>query len=543
MAAASNGHGTVTAIRKERVAALSREGFRPVQISEMISGEGILNPQTAKPYSISTIVSDVSEMIGRNDRQPSFQLYKSLFTIDPKRTDYEWWDKFRSASQPGFEFSSLFARTVTETISFYVLGDEPLYTLAVNDLGGEDDIVIDDSTRDHTNRVIKKWVMTNLAQILAMLTETYALGDQFVFVNFDGTLTIPSPDTVKLVRSALNPEEIVEAVIYTRFEGLIIEEHFTAEKRTRIVRKGTESLTFEYDNLFGQIPMVHFANDRRSNELFGRVIYEALLYLFQAYNELLVKAIEGYRVMGNPIPTFSEVDNIDATIEANKPATPTTFEDGYGATESRTEMNFDTQAAVVTSGKFSLVTPPVGFSEDMRKVLKALFLLICDHTRIPEYMFGGAVEASKASTETQMPPFVSYITGKRIQFDGMPGKGGMHDLIKLVLKAKRLSDPGVYVGDIRSQYQDISHEDEQVRFQKLIYSLGNTLQPPVEVLTGLGTSKDPEKSIKLAESEAKRRMVELAPPDDFDTALNAAANKDMDPEENVQRPEGGSSAA
>lgn len=549
----------LTTFRRNRVKALASEGFPPTRIAELIAGEGLLNQETGKPYSLSTIQRDmatphqntalvnVAEMIGRNEREKFYRLYTTQHTVDPHRTDYMWWDMFRNCIQPGFELAGLFAKPVAEIPAYYVWGNEPLFTLLIDELDEENDVLVDERMRLHTNREIKRWVNQYKTQLLNMLVENYSLGDQFVFMNLDGSISIPSPDTVRVVRNLVNPEEIVEAIVTTKYEGVTVEDHFTATQRVRMIRLpgAKEVVIEEMDNILGVIPLVVFSNDKRGNELYGRPIYEALVksLAFQHYTELLVKALEGYRVMGNPIPTFSKVENVAATIEANKPPTPSTYDDGSGVTVTRDEIAFDANGAIVTSGDFDLKTPPVGFSDDMRKVLKAIFLLICDHTRIPEYMFGGAVEASKASVETQTPPFVSYVNGKRMQLDGTPGRmDGMLDLIWMMLMVKRLTDPRIHVGAVQSLYQDVTKEEDNVRFQKIIYAMGNSLVPPVEALTALHISQDPQRSVEEAEKETKRRMTELAEPqDDFESSLNAAAHKETDPE--VTRPEGGDEAA
>jgi hypothetical protein len=557
-------NGDLTAFRRKRAHELAEQGYSASRITEMLAGDGVINVETGKPYTLSTIRRDldmpagdgamaqvnVAEMIGRNEREKFYRQYMPQFTLDAHRTDYAWWDLFRNCKQPGFELSGLFAKPLSEIPAYYVWGTEPTFTL-VNQQVSSDGETLTERQRLYTNREIKSWVRKHKTQLLNMLVEEYNLGDQFVFINLDQSLSIPSPDTVRVIRDLRDPETIVEAVIITKLDGVKVEEHITPMLRQRIFYfPGQEPLTETMDNILGFIPLIIFSNDKRGNELYGRPIFEALVnsLAFQHYTELLMKALEGYRVMGNPIPTFEEVENVNATIEANKPPTPTTYEDGYGTTVTRPEIAFDAQGAIVTSGKFNLKTPPVGFSDDMRRVLKALFLLICDHTRIPEYMFGGAVEASKASVETQTPPFVSYVNGRRMQLDGTQGKrDGMLDLIQMMLRVKRLTDPGIFVGDIESDYEDVTREDDQIRLQKLIYAHGNQMFDRVKTLTALRISQDPENDVKDAEKEAdadaEKEMERQQEQDEFQSALNDAARREMNPESQVERPEGGDAAA
>ena len=569
-------------LRRERVTELAESGYRASRIVELLGDEGIVNPETNKPYSLSTIRKDldysteikrinVAEMIGRNDWSDRYRFnqYQPLFTIDSHRSDYSWWDLLRAGRQPGFELSGLLARPIAETVAFYSLGTKPQYALTVNQ---NDPEFITDSTRLYTNQEIQRWLAGNLSQIQDMLIDLYCLGDQFVFMNLDGSLSIPSPDTVRIIRDLRDPERIVEVVITTKFDATTIEEHFTDTQRIKLYRlPGSLNPEVEiFDNLFGFIPMVHFACNKTGNELYGRPLFEAMVGgdhttaggLFQWKNELLVKTLEGMRVMGNPIPAFTKVANVQATIDANAPTTATTYEDGYGATVTRREIVFDSNGGVVTSGEFNLVTPQVGFSGDMEKVDRRLDLLMYSHTHIPEFLWGGAVEASKASTEVQTPPFVVYIGGRRIQLDGSSAKrNGMLALIYLYLAVKRLTDPKIHVGEVTSRYQSITVEQDQIKLQKAIFASNeaNPLIDDVETLILLDISDDPVRSVQKAKEEQKKKVEEqqelLAQQqaDDFKTALNDAAHKEMDvrktgadanteaekPQDEVQSPAGG----
>lgn len=568
---ATNGHYlelenvALTEMRRSRALELAESGYSASRISELLAGEGLVNPETNSAFSLSTIRRDldfraervnIAEMIGRNERSDyyKFRQYHSLYTVDPHRTDYEWWDRFRNGRQPGFELSGLLARPISEIISFYAFGNKPQYSLAINDDSKEQ---ISDSTRLYTNQVIARWVAENVSVLLNMLVDLYCLGDQFVFMNLDGSLSIPSPDTVRVIRDLSDPQRILEVVVTIKFETSLIEEHFTAERRWKVYRlAGQEPVVEQFDNILGMIPMVIFSCNKTGNELFGRPLFEALVGgdrttaggLLQWKNELLLKTLEGMRIMGNPIPTFSKVTNVQQTVDANAPATPSTYEDGYGATVSRREIAFDDRGGIVTSGEFGLVTPPVGFSKDMETVDRRLDLLMYSHTHIPEFLWGGAVEASKASTEVQTPPFVVYIGGKRVQLDSTRTKmDGMLALVYLMLVVKRLTDPKVHVGDVQSRYQSITVEEDQIKLQKAIFASNeaNPLIDDVETLTLLDISNDPVKSVQKAKEEQKQKLKEQQElmaqqqEDDFRTALNDAAHKEVDPSKQVQSPAGG----
>jgi hypothetical protein len=56
---------------------------------------------------------------------------------------------------------------------------------------------------------------------------------------------------------------------------------------------------------------------------------------------------------------------------------------------------------------------PGSFAQDAEKILGLLFYLIIEHLEVPEFVFGNAIEGSKASAETQMPVFEVFITARQ----------------------------------------------------------------------------------------------------------------------------------
>lgn len=469
----------------------------------------------------------IREMIGR-DGSASFWDAGSFraSAVDRTRTDYAFWDKLRNCAAEGYELSGLLCRPITQVLSSYIVGKAPTYTL-VEASDGEDSPVA------HTNDLLERFMKRNLAAIIVLVEDLHALGDQFVIVNPDGSLSMPPPDTVKVEYERWNPRRMERVTITTKDRGVVIVEEYTADMRRVTMRSGGQERVEVWDNLIGRLPVVHFANNRRSNELFGRPEYEAMLSLLSNYDDLLVKAIQGARVMGNPIPVMEGMEDIQATINANAAAAED-YTDSDGVAQTRERVNFDTNGIMFVGkgGRFELKGPARGFTEDMRAMLRSLFELVIDHVRIPELVYGTALGGNRASADTQIGPFVRFLDAKRAMLDGkgadkslrVDAEGGMYELVDVWLRTKRLTDSRVVVDAVRSAWPVINLQDENVKLQKVIYAHGTGTIDREETLGLLDLVPNPGQSVARAQEEKED---DLAAQEDYMTQLNRAAKQDM----------------
>lgn len=511
-------------------------------IAEMLPQRGVINERTGEPYSVSTVRNDmaairgvVSEIIGR-ETTPEKTLYvtSGLYsglrkTVDETRADYAFWDKLRRGKLPGYRFGGLFCKPITEIIASYTLGD-----------GIEVGLNIDEENErvEYTNALLQKLVDREHGTLLGVEVDRLALGDQWVFVNADGSLSIPSPDTVVAEYDPIDYRTLRAVTIRTRLEESDIEDRYTAEDRTVTVtwkaavdgHQSGEKQQAVYKNLIGRIPAVHMPNDRAANETNGRPIYEGLLHLFSRYDDLLEKAVDGVELMGNPIPVFEGMENIRETVKANATSSPSEYIDRDGVTQERVEIRFDQQAALFVGkgGSFKFAAPPTGFSEDIRNVLKSLFLLMLDHTRIPEFLWGGAIASSKASAETQLPPFIQFIEMRRRQFEGSAGDsdlgmdsvGGLLEILDIWLLYRALVDPRVVVASTMvKRWPELTETNWEILLKWVAYLHGiGGLDTPTSVMLA-GVVDDPVEAVKAATAESQKQQEQQ---DDFLARFKAA---------------------
>ncbi len=490
----------------------------------------------------------VAEIIGRVAvAVPIWRVYTAKATVDATQTDYEWWDKLRRGKQSGYEFGGLFCQPILQIVSAHVWGDGPQLALA-DGAGADADPETDN--RAYTDALLGRWVAAQTGDMLARLQDLYALGDQTLIVNqVDGTISVASPEAVEVERDPLDWETVRKVTIRTRTDTVEIADEYRLDGRTVTVtwlkavdgHQVGQKQPFQFQNLIGRLPVVLLANDRGANETNGRPIYEPLRHLFSRYDDLIVKALDGAELMGNPLPTFEGMEDINETIDVNATAEDETYTDREGNTASRKTLAFDRLAAVFVGkgGRFDFKSPQRGFTEDIRNLLKSLFLLMLDYTRIPEYLWGGAIASSKASAETQMPPFAQYVTFKRGQLEGIgaddmlgaEARGGLLELADIWLRTRALVDPRVVVAPVACTWPEIMGEDEALQLEKIKYADGTgklTAKTALELLDLVDDEATEIEKAREEGEEAMRKQAEFS--DRLADAEREAAERDDQPD-------------
>ena len=362
---------------------------------------------------------------------------------------------------------------------------------------------------DYTNLIISRFMQRHQSFFTQLFIDLYGLGDQYVIVNPDCSLSVASPETVTVEYATGDYKTPLRYIIRTKLERAIVQDVYTKDKRFVKIHyydKSQPEIDLVYDNLIGRIPVIHFTNDRSQNEIYGRPIYEPLLFLFSRYDDLLIKQLDGVELLANPIPTFSELDDIQETIAAN--TDQEMYTDGQGQQQTRNVLRFDRAPALFLGkgGKFSFSGPTTGFTNDTSNTLVQLFRLMMNYSRIPEFMWGGAISSSKASAETQLPPFLKYVQSRRLQLEGIGAdellgensKGGLLELLDIYLKMYRLINPSIVIAPIQLQWPVLTAEDDQVRFQWVSWADATGKLDPSTALGLSGLVDDPDSVVAKA---------------------------------------------
>lgn len=460
----------------------------------------------------------VSEIIGRVVYVDSLWASRTrVKDVDQTIGDYAFWDKLRRGKLDGYKFAALFCVPITQITAGYVWGDGP--TLALVEKPADPENEADPLT--YTNTLLSRFMERTSGQLVRMVEDSYALGDQFVIINADGTLSIASPETVEITYDPLDAQTPVAYTITTKTDDLETTDEYRLDGRTVTLKahkdlsalgmRANDTRVAEFQNLIGRLPVVHFSCDRSANEQRGRPVYEPLLHLLSRYNDLIEKGIDGAEIMGNPIPAFVGLEDVNETIKAN--SNTTSYTNAEGDPQDRAEFRFDTMSvAWIKGGDFKFVSPPGGWSGDLRDMLKSMFYLLLDATRIPEFLWGGAIASSRASTETQLPPFVQYVGLRRQQIEGegadellgASANGGLLELADIWLRTRALIDPRVVVAPVAvHKWPEVAADDETLRFEQIKWAHGVGLVTAKTALEQLDMVDDAQRELEAAQEEAQ----------------------------------------
>lgn len=496
--------------------------------------------RVAERISQETAQAAVSELIGRvamPDGQANLYLsrLRAYKTVDETVPDYEFYDRLRRCKAKGYTLGGLFAKRIERVIASWVLGGGVKVELA-------DDTLTDDQ-RQYTNELLHEFVEglldagrdhSDSEQVLtddddrtnSLLTSAYkdalGLGDQYIIVNADGSLSVASPDTVRVKRDVLNYKRVLSVTLETRMDGYVITDEYRADGRTVTIKKGSDLLSAtQYQNLLGVIPVVHIAHDRSGNETNGHPIHEELLPLYDQYDDLIYKQLDGAKILGNPLLTFAGMENINQVINANQPLDEQTYVDRDGNEVSRPQLKIDSNAVLLVGkgGSASFTSPPVGFTEDTKTGLKSLFLLLLDHTGIPEFVWGGEMSSARASSDTQMQQFAKDISAWR-----QDAGGWIVRLCKLYLATKALTDPQIVVDRLALEWPPLIQEDKEVRLKYIELGRKESLLTDETTLGLLDLVDNPKVEVEKARGEADQRQ-EKAMATNETAAFGAALNR------------------
>ncbi|MBZ0291417.1 MAG: hypothetical protein K8L99_02510 [Anaerolineae bacterium] len=394
-------------------------------------------------------------------------------SVDTKKPDYAWWDQFRRGEKKGFRLSGLLAKPAAEIMASWVLGDGIDIRLQTAD--------------EYTDTLLNRWSRRILSLLIQVIVDLYGLGDQYVIVNPDGSLSVPSPETVDAKYSTLDHRRLEKVTILNKLDKAELVDEYRLDGRTIRVKNTSkepldtpygivgagQEISWEFENLIGRIPVVHFANERSANETHGRPMYEALYEWFSWYDDLLQKALVGAKRLSNPILAFVGLDDPAATKRANESPEEETYadEDGTERTRDRTEVDEDTPVMYAgKGGDAKFIGPGIGFTTDIRNMLKVLYLLFMEHLHLPDVVMGFEMSAARASAVEQIKTFFAHITFRRVALEGvgtddtlgLGARGGLLELTDIWLRMRALTDSRVVIGPVDVSWPELSDKDAKL---------------------------------------------------------------------------------
>lgn len=491
------------------------------------TGARLTSPVTLPHASLST--QPVRELIGRT-AYPYAQtsVYRNRvapLTVDQTIPDYEFWDRLRRGKASGYTLGGLFCPRIEHIFATWVFGAGVEITIKeVDPLTG---ISIENEANQYTNTAINDFVLSLLdagqdnqdedsdndvqsALMIGIYEDALGLGDQYVIVNVDGTLSIPSPDTVTCKRDPLDYRTVLSYMIETKLpDGYTITDEYRAFDRVVTIKKGNDIVSVQtYANLIGRIPVVHVANEMSGNETYGHPIHEDLLPLFNEYDDVIYKQLDGVKMMGNPTPVLKGLEDVEKTKRDNMPATNDMYADKDGNEVERSQFKLDRNAALLlgVGADFAYASPATGFTTDTQQALDTLFLLLQYRTGIPKFAWGDELASSRATAGVQADQFVKDIQGRR-----RDNGGWIVRLVKIWLQFKALLDPQIIVGNLALRWPELQQDDKTVQLAQITFARTNGLITDQTALTLLDLVDDPAEEVKAAATEFEARQTAMFP--------------------------------
>jgi len=457
----------------------------------------------------------IQEIIGRH---VSPIISKMLFMFTPNvtdytRPDYSFWDLLRRGKKSGYFLSSLYLKRIERIFSAWVFGSGFEITTGNDYTDGElSKFLRDISTSD-----------LNSALLVTVFEDSLGLGDQFVIINADLSLSVPSPNTVTINFNRYEDKLWDSVEIKTRIDGKEIIDTYYNDHRTYQIKYNNEILESRtYDNLLGYIPIIHVTYSKGTNERFGHPIHEPLLPLLDLVNDVLMKQVDGVRLLGNPILALLGLKNLRKVMDANKPLSVEKYqdEDGNELTRPRFKIDKDTVLLLGEGGDAKFLAPPVGFTRDTRNALDTLFLMLIYNIGIPAFVWGAELNSARAASETQMIQWVHDVQAMQAN-----ASIWLIRLCEVWLQYKKLSDKKI---DSTSQliinWKPMTPVDKNILLKFLQLGIDKGVLDEESLLKLMQLVHNPKEVLAKARLEGKKKATERMQLDQSDPGVKKAGS-------------------
>lgn len=458
----------------------------------------------------------LSELIGNARRTINAytnRIWSHRPSFDWNRVDYAFYDRLWRGQAVGLEKSGLLAKAIVSKIVAWTMGQAPEIMIA------ED---------ENLQSEVNDWWAANEKTILTGYLEAGKLGDSFLVMNGDGSLSVVPPDIVYPIVD----EEDYSQIIGWRVNAvhphpdsaktMVIIDEYYADRRVRTKQLGG-SIVGEPDvfpNPLGRIALVHVPGAGGGiNDKFGRPLIEPALPALHDYGQTLDAGLDGNYRQGRPVFAM----NFNSTSELNS------FWDRYGKTDSKTladgtiesneYLDVDLEGIVTFANASGEFKSPGSSSADTMNYLQILYYLLLEHFELPEFLMGSAIQSSKASAETQMPPFIKFIEMQQ-RFT----EGWVIDLVDLGIAWLRAAMMRRVAADlsIKVAWAKLTDDDNRLTLDTLKWAYASGLIDdenavrlmPVEI-------EEPEAMLAKLRAEAAKARVESG--DAFDEAMKKDA--------------------
>lgn len=400
----------------------------------------------------------VQELIG-GARRTVLQ-FRSRFGFYTRRdwgqADYAFWDRARRGRAYGLELSGLFLKPLASKVAAWVLGQQPTWKGA----------------NEKAVETLNAWWDRNHPKIIHAFEEAVALGDSYIVINPDLSLTVLPPHVVDPVVDPRDYSKIIgwrATVTHMNptqaADEMTITDEYYGDRRIRTFTTRTGTRTETYRNRTGIPMLVHVPNLFGADEVYGKPEGYALVHLMHRYGEVIEAAISGNIRQGRPTPVIEKMGDAESVSkfwELFGRRETTTLPDGSTETVDVVDFDPDQLLTLGADATFKYASPS-SFTQDTSTLLGLMFYLMLQHTEVPEFVWGNAIASSQASAETQLPPFVKWLEKKR----GL-AEDWLLQIADIVVRLNGLWEVGIDAdADISMQWRSITDANGQLTLDTL----------------------------------------------------------------------------
>lgn len=378
-----------------------------------------------------TIFGSLKEMIGRALANSGvfgnslvWQLYSTVPSVDFAKVNYT------------LTRAIFYASEITDPITGQKYGKEYLLgagfgkpivnATAAFTIGKLPEVVSDNEANDDQISEVNSWFEENKSSLFATVRNSFRDGDAYLRLNKDLSCELIAPWKVDKVTDPVSGVllgyDITSYVSDVKSKGSNDFIKYVEKLRTTKPFRGvykyakdskTGTLVLDSEDNEGSektrpLPLIHFPNEKEADQAYGNSEYQSL-YIFMAnYHAVLENAIKNNIYNSNAVPIFKGIKNMKEFLETN----------GEKQTDGTYQVKWDPNKLLIGGEGFDAsILSSVANANDADKILNLLFWLIAQNSETPEFIFGTAVQSSKASVSEQMPVMVKKAERKQGQLN------------------------------------------------------------------------------------------------------------------------------
>lgn len=321
----------------------------------------------------------------------------------------------------GFQMGQAFARPIVTIVSGLEMGKPPTCIIrARKDKKEEEDLT----------SFANDWLRGQHSTLVDAVITKNRLGDCYVAFNLDRNLEAISPiecdpgfnlfDNNLLVlkrvikKTVMDPKTLKKGEVTTKtlYTNEKITSLATAEKGSGVSLNNFGKPKIEYPHTIGECPVVHIANNPRTDSVFGTAEFAPCIPYMNFWHKVLVKGFQAQQYHGSPTMWINGINSgVDAWVNKTFNISP-----GENSDTVRDKMHeFFSKFKIFPLGEgqeigFVESKNPLGSTEVL---LRVAFQGIVNLCMIPEFLFGSAIESANASVREQFMALKLYIQLKR----------------------------------------------------------------------------------------------------------------------------------